>query len=120
MESEAFDVIAGADHPAPEDGGPCGTCAFRPGSQASQTEHTVQLANLCVEGIVPFHCHEQEQLCRGWIAAVNLQGMDGGLPMDVESIRHREASAFAADILSDAIAAGVEADKAAGKVGLSR
>lgn len=33
------------------------------------------LATLCIGGLDPFYCHEKTQICRGWIAAVNLRGV---------------------------------------------
>lgn len=92
IESPAFDAVLAAEHPSPECGGPCATCAFRPGSEASASEHTVALAKACVEGGKYFRCHEHPALCRGWIAAVNLRG----LPFD-------DAAGLAADLLGDAI-----------------
>jgi hypothetical protein len=90
--SPAFDAVLAAQHPSPEQGGPCATCAFRPGTEASRSEHTVVLARLCVEGGREFHCHEKAQLCRGWIAAVNLRGV----PFD-------DLAGACADWLGDAI-----------------
>ena len=48
--SAASDAVIAANHPAPEQGGPCATCAFRPGTEANLSPHTMQLARLCVEG----------------------------------------------------------------------
>lgn len=67
FESQAFDAVCAAEHPAPESGGPCATCAFRPGTEANTSWHTVMLAKFCVEGRTPFDCHEKPQLCRGFI-----------------------------------------------------
>lgn len=108
--SPAFDAVLAASHPLPENGGPCATCAFRPGTQANQSEHTTMLAKLCVEGISPFDCHEKKQLCRGWIAAVNLRGA----PVTEDDHHWVEASRLAIEVLNDAIDAGVEADRKAG------
>lgn len=107
--SPAFDAVCAAEHPTPKDGGPCATCAFRLGTQANQSAYTTMLAQLCVEGITPFDCHERPQLCRGWIAAVNLRGV----PESSEDRRHMEASRLAAEILADAIEVGAAADRAA-------
>lgn len=107
VESQAFDLVSRAEHPSPECGGPCATCAFRLGTQANLSEHTVALAKLCVEGISPFSCHEKPQLCRGWIAAVNVLEFEG-LPQDEDSKRHREVMAHAADMLSMCISAAVQ------------
>lgn len=104
LESPAFDAVSAAQHPAPECGGPCATCAFRPGSEASATEHTVALAKACVEGGRYFNCHENPGLCRGWIAAINLRG----LPFD-------DAAGFAADLLGDIIDSAVQADRLEGR-----
>lgn len=107
--SAASDTMIAADHPSAADGGPCETCAFRRGTEANRTAHTMELARLCVEGIVPFHCHEQPQLCRGFVAAVNLRGA----PVDEEDRRWKEVAAFAADLLGACIdAAKAEDEKA--------
>lgn len=54
----------------------CATCAFRPGTVASQTDLTQLTARLCVLLGKPFFCHdgipdkaEPTTLCRGWEAA---------------------------------------------------
>lgn len=90
--SPASDAVLAAQHPSPEQGGPCATCAFRPGTEASETEHTAVLARLCVEGGRQFWCHEKTQLCRGWIAAVNLRG-----------VPFNEMAGACADYLGDAV-----------------
>lgn len=109
--SAACDAVMAARHPSPADGGPCVTCAFRVGTEANTTPHTVILARLCVEGSRPFYCHERPGLCRGFVAALNLRGV---IPADdVEAKRWETANAFAADVYAQAIAAGVEADRAA-------
>lgn len=95
-ETGAFDAVAGANHPTPEQGGPCATCAFRPGTEAHRTVHTQMLARLCVEAIEPFQCHEKPQACRGWIAAVNLMSQMPDFDSD-ERKKHREVSAMAAE-----------------------
>lgn len=110
IESPASDAVFNASHPSPEDGGPCATCAFRPGTEASQSQHTVALARLCVEGGRYFHCHEQPQLCRGFVAAVNLRGV----PETEDGRRWMDVCRDAADILGDCIAAA-KADEEAGK-----
>lgn len=109
--SAACDAVLEAAHPAPEAGGPCATCAFRPGTEANTTAHTITLARLCVEGLRPFYCHEQPQLCRGFIAATNLRGV----PETEEARRWQEINAAAADLYADAIAAGVDADRKFGR-----
>jgi hypothetical protein len=99
--SPAFDAVVAAHHPSPECGGPCATCAFRPGTHANSADFTVALARLCVEGLEPFNCHEKPQACRGWIAAVNLNGAP-----QTEDDRHRiEAARWGVGILSACIAA---------------
>lgn len=105
--SAACDAVVAAEHPSPENGGPCATCAFRPGTEANQTAHTVELARLCVEGFRAFHCHERQQLCRGFIAALNLRGV----PENDDDRKWAETAGHAADILADAIRVGVEADQ---------
>ena len=94
--SPASDAVLEARHPSPNAGGPCATCAFRKGTEANETRHTMDLARLCVEGGRPFYCHEQPQLCRGFIAAINLRGPD-----ETEGDkRWSEMNAMAADVLS--------------------
>lgn len=98
MESKALDEVMAAQHPSPQEGGPCATCAFRPGTEANQTEHTTALVRLCVEGMRLFHCHEKKQLCRGYLAAANLRGV----PAPEESDKVKIAG-FLADQFSSAI-----------------
>lgn len=93
--SDASDLVMAGDHPPHEAGGPCATCAFRAGSEANRTEHTVMLARLCVEGFRPFHCHEHPHACRGWIAAINLRGA----PETEEERRWSIVAGDAADVL---------------------
>lgn len=97
--SAACDAVMSSEHPTPERGGPCATCAFRPGTEANATASTVELARLCVEGMRLFHCHEKTQLCRGFVAAVNLRGV----PSDEDDQKWAEVAGFAADVLGDAI-----------------
>lgn len=97
--SAACDLVMLAVHPSPEDGGPCATCAFRPGTEANRSPHTVELARLCVEGLEPFDCHEQPQLCRGFIAAANVRG----IPEDDDDRRWQQMARHAADILGRCI-----------------
>jgi len=106
--SAACDAVLAAVHPTPADGGPCATCAFRPGTEANTTAHTITLARLCVEGLRPFHCHENPGLCRGFIAAVNLNGV----PQNEDERRWQAANTLAADLYGDAIAAARDADTA--------
>jgi hypothetical protein len=70
------------------------------------------LARLCVEGITPFSCHEKPQLCRGFIAAVNLRGA----PDTEDDRRWQEVARDSADILGRCIDAAVEADRLAGRL----
>jgi hypothetical protein len=97
--SAAVNAVMAATHPSPEDGGPCATCAFRPGSEANRSQHTRELVNLCVEGLREFHCHERPQLCRGFIAAINLRGV----PATEADRQLAEVAGCAADILGMAI-----------------
>lgn len=101
-------MIAGS-HPSHSRGGPCSGCAFRDGTEANRTAHTIQLARLCVEGLRPFQCHEHPHVCRGWVAAVNLNGA----PETEDQQKWAMVAGFAADVLADAVAAGVEADRKA-------
>ncbi len=97
--SAACDLVMAAEHPSPEDGGPCATCAFRHGTEASKAEYTVELARLCVEGFTLFHCHERPQVCRGFMAALNVRGV----PVDEDDRRWAEVCREAADLLGDCI-----------------
>ena len=101
LPSAAFDAVSAAEHPSPERGGPCATCAFRHGTEASQSAHTTELARACVEGLVSFHCHEHPQLCRGFVAAVNLRGA----ALSEDERRWQEVCAIAADVLGACIEA---------------
>lgn len=105
--SPSMDVVLQADHPDPANGGPCETCAFRRGTEANQTPHTMALARACVEGLRPFHCHERPQLCRGFIAAANLRGV----PKTDEDRRRMHAARMVADVLGDAIALAVDTER---------
>lgn len=107
--SAASDAVMAAQHPSPEDGGPCATCAFRPGTQANGTPYTVALARLCVEGSRLFYCHENPQLCRGFVAAINLRGV----PEDEEHRRWCDVAGHAADMLQMCIEAAKDEDEAA-------
>lgn len=108
--SAACDAVMAAEHPTDENGGPCATCAFRPGTEANRAWWTTDLARLCVEGFRTFHCHEHPRLCRGFVAAINLRGV----PQDEDDKRWCEVAGHAADMLSDAIRVGAEADRSAG------
>ena len=105
--SAACDLVLGACHPSPGAGGPCATCAFRVGTEANRTASTMQLARLCVEGFRPFDCHEQSQLCRGYIAALNVRGV----PVDDDDRKWSEVARFSADLLGACIAAEKAADR---------
>lgn len=104
--SPACDAVLAAAHPSSADGGPCATCAFSPGTQANQAEHTMELARLCVEGFRTFSCHEQPQLCRGFIAAINLRGV----PQDEDDRRWCVVAGDAADFLSRCIDVAKQAE----------
>lgn len=106
--SAACDAVMAAVHPSPEAGGPCATCAFRPGTEAHRSPHTVALARLCVEGGRAFSCHEQLQLCRGFIAAINLRGA----PRDEDDRRWSVVAGDAADILGTCIEAAKANERA--------
>jgi hypothetical protein len=106
--SPASDIVMAAEHPPYEDGGPCHDCAFRRGTEAHGTAHTVALAQLCVEGLTPFYCHVRPGLCRGFIAAANLRGV----PTTEEERRHAEVSRECADLLADLIGMARAADEA--------
>jgi hypothetical protein len=104
--SPACDVVSGGNQPSPKQGGPCATCAFRNGTEASQTPHTMTLARLCVEGLSPFMCHEKPGLCHGFIAAANLRGA----PCTETDIEYAAVCRETAEHLADAISAGAKAD----------
>jgi hypothetical protein len=110
LPSAAYDAVLNADKPSPDAGGPCATCAFRLNTEAACSQHTSTLAKLCVEGITPFHCHEAPTLCRGWIAAVNLNGV----PETEDERRWMECARAAAEILATCIASAVEYQDAMG------
>ena len=103
----AFEAVEAAIHPDECDGGPCHDCAFRKGSVANGTLHTRMLAQACVDGLVPFYCHINPGLCRGFVAAVNLVGA----PETEDEKRQCEAAKMLADVLALAIAAAKEADE---------
>ena len=102
--SPASDLVLAVEHPSHDEGGPCSTCAFRMGTEANQSIHTMQLARMCVEGGRPFYCHEHPGLCRGFVAALNL----AGVPQTDDERKWREVNAFAADVLSQCIAMAAE------------
>lgn len=104
--SRASDLVMSADHPTPASGGPCATCAFRIGTQANLSPHTVELARLCVEGFREFYCHERPQVCRGFNAAINLRGV----PQGEDDRRWSEVAGMAADVLQQCIEAAKAAD----------
>lgn len=110
MTSPAFDAVSAADHPSHDEGGPCHGCAFRKGTEASHTAHTVELAKMCVEGLTLFKCHEHPGPCRGWIAAVNLRGA----PTTDDDRKWAEVNALGADVLAQAISAAAQEDRAHG------
>ncbi len=107
--SAACDAVIAAIHPSPENGGPCATCAFRVGTEANQTWHTMALARLSVEGGRMFHCHERVQLCRGFVAALNLRGA----PQDEDDRNWAVVAGHAADMFTQCIDAAVAADAVA-------
>lgn len=108
IDSPSVDAVMQATHPTPANGGPCATCAFRPGSEANRTEHTQALVRLSVEGFREFHCHEKPQLCRGYIAAANLRGV----PRTKAERRQAEAAGAAADMLAECISMAKAFDEA--------
>lgn len=113
LDSPAFHEVVSRDiKPSFYDGGPCETCAFRAGTEANRSAHTVALAQLCVEGLTPFHCHERPAFCRGWIAAVNLKHeIERDAPNTFESRMRVEAMRMAADVLSRVITMIAEREK---------
>ncbi len=104
--SPACDAVMAAKHPSPAAGGPCATCAFRPGTEANLTPSTVELARLSVEGFREFFCHERPQVCRGFNAAMNLRGV----PTTDDDRKWSEMAGHGADILSFASHRAKEAD----------
>lgn len=105
--SPASDAVMAADHPSHVNGGPCATCAFRRGTEANCTPHTMELARLCVEGGRPFYCHEHPGLCRGFVAALNLRGA----PETEDERRWSVVAGEAADILAECIGIAKAADE---------
>lgn len=49
----------------------CAGCAFRPGTEASQSTHTRAIRDLCVMVGSPFECHDTgaHHLCKGFVDA---------------------------------------------------
>ena len=113
MYSPAMEAVIDAEKPAPDAGGPCATCAFRAGTEANRTMHTMLLAALCVEGVTPFDCHEHPRVCRGWTAAVNLKAQAGEVSDDPEAVKYRQAMCDGADIIAMCIAAAKAEDEKA-------
>jgi hypothetical protein len=105
--SGASDVVMTAVHPSHEEGGPCSECAFRRGTEASNTPHTVALARLCVEGSRPFHCHVHPGLCRGYVAAANVRGV----PSDDDDERWAIVAGHASDVIGICIDAAKAAEE---------
>jgi len=97
--SSACDIVMSAEHPPHEQGGPCSECAFRAGTEANRTPHTVELARLCVEGFRRFDCHVHRHLCRGYVAAANIRGV----PETDDDKKWAIIAGDAADILSECI-----------------
>lgn len=54
----------------------CDDCAFRPGTEASKSERTVMLAQLCAEAGELFTCHRREGICAGYAAELNRLGAE--------------------------------------------
>lgn len=104
--SPSVDAVMDAEHPAPQDGGPCSGCAFRKGTEANKADHTTTLVRLCVEGMRPFLCHEKPGLCRGYIAAANLRGAPTASEMEEVDMLGRVA-----DRLGEIIAEAAELEK---------
>ncbi len=86
----------------------CDDCAFTEGTAANQSAHTRALAEMCVAGLTPFHCHKRDGLCAGWVHAVN-QSNEAGAYEDKQMVQMFHA---AADIFGRCIDAAVEAQKA--------
>lgn len=108
IRSPSCDAVMAASHPSPDDGGPCATCAFRSGTIPNQSCHTMILARLCVEGLRLFLCHEKSQVCRGYIAAINLRGV----PQTKADQEWCDMAGLAADVLGDAIAEAAKIQQA--------
>lgn len=55
----------------------CDGCAFRKGTEANNTAHTVLIAITCVLKEETFHCHKrftptgETKICNGWINVMN-------------------------------------------------
>lgn len=47
----------------------CNDCAFTHGTDASNSPHTVVIANMCAITGEPFWCHVKAQACAGWAEA---------------------------------------------------
>lgn len=80
----------------------CGTCAYRPGTEANRSEITLLKAQLCLESGEPFLCHEdpsRRAICKGWADAFESRLKAGKLKEEPE---RRKMAAFFADLISDA------------------
>lgn len=49
----------------------CHDCAFRPGTEPHGDETTRLKAALCVMAVETFHCHVEDRVCAGWVAATS-------------------------------------------------
>ena len=94
----------------------CATCAYRPGTEASRDETTLLTARLCAIAGEPFFCHEEQvshgeerqEVCAGFLAAVEAQGPEPEWRRDVADGMLRlmeEAAEHPADFDTDAKAA---------------
>lgn len=99
VSSKACDIVIAAEHPSPENGGPCHGCAFRRGTVANRDEITQTMIRMCVEGFRTFDCHMKPGLCRGYVAAANLRGV----PATAKESAKADVWGLAADMLSDEI-----------------
>lgn len=108
VSSPACDLVMSREHPPYSAGGPCHDCAFREGTEANASQHTVMMARLCVEGFRQFDCHVHPGICRGFVAALNVRGV----PETEEERRWQEVTGAAADLLAECVAAAKAEDEA--------
>lgn len=89
----------------------CDDCAFRPGTEANQSEWTKIKARLCAEIPAEFLCHRRPGLYAGWAALaneLNAQGFHAGqtewqrrLKESVLEIMHRIEDGEQIDLIDE-------------------
>ena len=80
----------------------CGTCAYRPSTEASTNDVTLLKPQLCIESGELFLCHEdpsRRAICKGWADAFAVRLRTGKLTHDEARCK---AAAELADVISEA------------------